>query len=72
VYRGSAIPGLAGAYVFGDYVGGTIWILQQDGSNWQRRVLLSSQRHISSFGQDASGELYVIDYGGSVLKLAPQ
>jgi glucose/arabinose dehydrogenase len=72
VYRGSAIPGLAGAYVFGDYVAGTIWILQQDGSNWQRRVLLSSQRHISSFGQDASGELYVIDYGGSVLKLAPQ
>jgi glucose/arabinose dehydrogenase len=72
VYHGSAIPGLAGAYVFGDYVAGTIWILQQDGSNWQRRVLLSSQRHISSFGQDASGELYVIDYGGSVLKLAPQ
>ena len=72
VYRGSAIPGLAGAYVFGDYVSGTIWVLQQDGSNWQRRFLLSSQRHISSFGQDASGELYVIDYGGSVLKLAPQ
>jgi glucose/arabinose dehydrogenase len=72
VYRGSAIPGLTGAYVLGDYVSGTIWVLQQEGGNWQRRVLLSSQRNISSFGQDASGELYVVDYNGSVLQLRPR
>jgi hypothetical protein len=27
---------------------------------------------MSSFGQDVAGELYVIDYGGNVLKLAAQ
>lgn len=71
VYRGSALPGLVGSYILGDFVSGKIWRLTQSGSTWQRVLLVSSGRPISSFGQDAAGELYVLDYNGTVLKLTP-
>jgi glucose/arabinose dehydrogenase len=71
VYRGSAITGLRGAYVFGDYLSGIIWGLKQNSSGaWIRLQLLSSGKIISGFGQDTAGELYLLDYGtGTVYKL---
>jgi hypothetical protein len=34
---------------------------------------LGSDRYaISSFGQDASGEIYLVDHGGSVLRIDPE
>jgi len=72
VYHGSAIPGLAGAYIFGDYGSGTIWELTQSGGSWTRTKLLSSGKNISSFGEDVAGELYVVDYAGNVLKITAQ
>ena len=72
VYRGSAISGLAGAYVFGDFGSGTIWELTESGGTWTRTKLLSSGKNISSFGQDVAGELYVVDYAGAVLKVTAQ
>jgi glucose/arabinose dehydrogenase len=73
VYRGTAIPDLVGKYVFGDFGSGTIWTLTEGPpGTWARATLLSSGRNISSFGQDDSGELYVVDYAGIVLKLVPQ
>jgi glucose/arabinose dehydrogenase len=73
VYKGTAISGLSGSYVFGDYISGTIWrLVESPPGTWTRTTLLSTGRNISSFGQDASGELYVLDYSGSVLKLSPQ
>ena len=73
VYRGPAIPALAGSYVFGDFGSGNIWRLTQDNSGaWQRVLLLGSGRSISSFGLDSAGELYLLDYGaGAILKLSP-
>jgi glucose/arabinose dehydrogenase len=73
VYRGSALPALAGSYVFGDFGSGTIWRLTQDASGaWQRVALLTGGPNISSFGRDAAGELYVMDYGaGAILKVSP-
>jgi len=73
VYRGSAIPSLAGAYVFGDYISGTMWeLVEAPAGMWTRTQLLSTGLNMSSFGQDAAGELYVVDYGGNVLKLTAQ
>jgi len=73
VYKGAAISGLSGAYVFGDYISGTMWkLVESPPGTWTRSTLLSTGRNISSFGQDTAGELYVVDYSGSVLKLAPQ
>lgn len=73
VYRGSAIPALVGSYVFGDFGSGTIWRLTQDASGaWQRVTLFTGGPNISSFGRDAAGELYVMDYGaGAILKVSP-
>jgi glucose/arabinose dehydrogenase len=73
VYHGAAIPSLAGTYILGDYVSGAIWGLKEGPpGTWTRSLLLSTQRNISSFGQDAAGEVYVVDYSGNVLKLVAQ
>ncbi len=61
VYRGAKEPKLEGAYFFTDYCGGVIWALTRDSTgNWQRTEVLSSKLSISSFGEDQSGELYVV------------
>ncbi len=71
VYHGTAMPALVGAYFFADFSNGKIWKLTEASSgSWTRTLLLTSGRPISSFGQDAAGELYLVDYSGSVLKLA--
>jgi glucose/arabinose dehydrogenase len=73
VYKGSAIPSLAGAYVFSDNGSGTIWdLVENPPGTWTRYQLLSSGRSISSLGQDVAGEIYFVDYGGNVLKLIAQ
>jgi hypothetical protein len=70
VYHGSAISGLQNAYVFGDFGSGRIWMLTESASHtWTRTDLLSTGLHMSSFGQDQSGELYVVDYAGAVLQV---
>ncbi len=72
VYHGSAIPGLQGVYIFGD-LNGKIWSLQQQPSgSFTRNLLLTTQLSITSFGQDQSGELYVVDLGGQVQKIVPK
>ncbi len=71
-YKGTAIPSLANKYIFGDLTG-RIWSLTEAPANtWTRADLLSTNRTITTFGQDASGELYVVDQSGSVLKLVSQ
>lgn len=71
VYRGSEVPNLVGTYVLGDYCSGSIWGLDADGPFPQRlRELIASDRSISSFGLDESGELYVTDLAsGEVLRI---
>ncbi len=71
VYHGSAISGLAGDYVFGDLFSGHVWAGVRDVSgNWSQTLVLTHTLTVSSFGQDAAGELYLLDYGnGAVLRL---
>ncbi|BCX04577.1 MAG: glucose dehydrogenase [Candidatus Roseilinea sp.] len=70
VYRGSALPALVGAYIYGDFCSGLIWTLRPNGNGeWQNDVLFSTPYNISSFGEDESGELYVLDRNGGVYKL---
>ena len=70
VYRGSAIPGLAGAYLYGDYCTGRIWGLFPDGNGGlENRLLLDTALKISSFGEDASGELYVVHHGAGIYRI---
>jgi glucose/arabinose dehydrogenase len=65
VYQGSNIPKLKGMYVFGDLGTGKIWTLQETSPNmFTRGLAATTGKTISSLGQDQSGELYVVDYGG--------
>ncbi|HEY6103473.1 MAG TPA: PQQ-dependent sugar dehydrogenase [bacterium] len=67
VYRGTRIPGLVGRYLFGDYCSGRIWALTDAGGNrWTMTQLLSTDLRISSFGEDAAGEVYVVDHSGTI------
>jgi glucose/arabinose dehydrogenase len=69
VYRGKTVPELAGVYLFGDYCTGRIWASYRDtAGEWQTNIFMNSQRQVSSFGEDEEGELYVLDYRGSVLR----
>jgi glucose/arabinose dehydrogenase len=68
VYRGVAFPNLVGTYIFGDLTSGEVWGLKQDNSGaWQRSLLLKHNLTVSSFGQDAAGELYLLDYGNGIV-----
>lgn len=72
VYRGAALPHLVGAYIFGDFCSGTIWGLWPDDgaeTGWTRSVILESGGLIASFGVDNEGEIYVLVFGGPILKL---
>ena len=68
VYRGKAYPGLDGLYLFGDECSGFIRAVVADGPATQSpALLLKSGRTISSFGEDAAGELYLTDLASGEL-----
>ncbi len=70
VYRGSAIPDLQGAYVYGDFCSGRIWGLRYaDGKVVEQRQIARAAGSISSFAQDAAGELYVITFTDGVQRI---
>lgn len=71
VYRGASAPALAGRYVYGDFGSGRVWALQSDGASVQRNDQIGSIAQLSSFGEDAAGELYAVSLGGSIHRFAP-
>jgi glucose/arabinose dehydrogenase len=71
VYRGSRIPGLNGAYVFGDFGSGNIWAARYDGSVTTNVpfVRLLSDPGVSSFGLDPSnGDVLYADVSGNAIR----
>jgi glucose/arabinose dehydrogenase len=73
VYRGSAIAGLPGAYLYSDACNGAIRALaiDADGEEVDQADLGVDGGQVVSFGQDVDGELYVLDLGGTVYRLDP-
>ena len=74
IYRGQSLSSLAGTYVYGDFCSGEIFALPDPARGrtlGEAQVLLKTPLHISSFGEDASGELYVLDHSGGVYRLSP-
>lgn len=73
VYRGAGLPSLYGRYLYGDYGSGKIWALERDGAGgYVANELLDTQLNISSFAEDQSGELYVLNLGGTIHKVAAE
>ncbi|MCU0479114.1 MAG: PQQ-dependent sugar dehydrogenase [Chloroflexi bacterium] len=65
-YRGRSAAGLDGAYLFGDYCSGRVWGGIQDGAGaWSSVELVDTAYNITTFGEDESGELYLVAYGAS-------
>lgn len=73
VYRGKRLPGLVGAYVYGDWVTGKIWGLRMppSGGEPEVRELVDSPYQIIAFGEDNAGEVYVLEYAGGLHRLQP-
>ncbi len=80
VYRGHAIPLLRGTYLYADYSTARFFALRMQGgavalpqtditSNINPTRALDD---ITSFGQDQSGELYVLGFGGEVRRIDAQ
>lgn len=69
VYRGSALPGLFGAYVYADYLSGRIWALSRDGNDFSNEQLFDTSIGISSFGVDEDNELFICGFDGRIHKL---
>ena len=79
VYRGRALPALAGAYFYADYCTAILRSLRRDASgtvrdSWEWRPALDPESrlsNVSSFGEDADGELYVLSLEGAIYRSDP-
>ena len=88
VYRGCAIPSLQGTYFYADYVTNNVWSLRynRDTGVQTEFTVRNTQitpsldgfavNQISSFGEDANGEIYICDQGstagtGAIFKIVP-
>jgi len=72
VYRGSRLPGLDGAYLFGDYVSGHIWSLRRPAGGGAPVVArIAGEGGVVAFGRDpANGDPLLADIDGSrILRL---
>src|SRR5688572_27132914 len=70
VYRGETMPEWNGIYLYGDYCTGLIWGLIRSGDSWQNQLLFDTDVNITSFGQDESGEIYLVGDSGEIYRLA--
>jgi glucose/arabinose dehydrogenase len=72
VYRGSAVSEARGRYFYGDFCSGNIWSLRVvNGRSTDQRREPFQIDGLSSFGQDAAGELYATSLEGGVYRLVP-
>ncbi len=81
VYRGCRMPDLRGTYFYSDYCSAFIRTFSGvSGGNAQNLADRTADvdppgaltiDSVTSFGEDARGELYVVDQGGEVFKIVP-
>jgi glucose/arabinose dehydrogenase len=69
VYRGSAVPAAQGRYFYGDYCSGTIWSFLAGAGRKSAPVENGKIANLSSFGEDANGELYAVSTDGGLYQL---
>ncbi|QRM28922.1 PQQ-dependent sugar dehydrogenase [Microvirga sp. VF16] len=75
VYRGPE-QDFQGTYVFSDFGSSGIWSLQRVSGSWSFKDLTGQVAvgggpigSVSSMGEDGSGNLYIVDFGGKVFRL---
>jgi glucose/arabinose dehydrogenase len=75
VYRGVAMPSLRGTYFYGDFCAGFVRSFRfQNGqvmNQFEWPLLSPPGALLTSFGEDAQGELYLMTQSGSLFKVVP-
>ena len=67
VYRGTDVPSLSGAYVYGDHATNRIWALVPDGNGgYTSNTEIQSLNNVVHFGEDESAELYAVSLNGTI------
>lgn len=69
VYRGAAVPAARGRYYYGDYCSGNLWSLRMTRGKAAVRMEAQKLAGLSSFGEDARGELYATSLDGTLYLL---
>ncbi len=81
VYRGTALCGIQGTYFYADYCSAQITSFRYDGTTVSNITNRTGElapggglaiNSVTSFGEDASGELYICDHGGEIFKIVPR
>lgn len=84
VYRGP-VASLTGSYIFGDFISGNIWSVPYASlvagstlasSSYERRNLdlapdAGTINQLASFGEDAAGNLFIVDLDGEIFMVTP-
>jgi uncharacterized repeat protein (TIGR03806 family) len=68
VYRGSALADFRGMYIYGDYVSGHVWALDTEGGRVRHHARVAHVPALSSFGENARGELHALSFDGRVYR----
>jgi glucose/arabinose dehydrogenase len=71
VYRGTALPGLVGFYIYTDFYRGPFLTFDADVPNAPPQEMALSETHVSAFGQGRDGEIYAVDLDGTIWKFVP-
>ncbi|MEO1995083.1 MAG: PQQ-dependent sugar dehydrogenase, partial [Planctomycetaceae bacterium] len=75
VYHGQRLKKLRGAYIYGDYDTGRVWMLRYDRKaekTTEASELLDSSLRLVGFAEDNTGELYLLDHiSGRIHELIP-
>lgn len=72
VYRGQAVPALTGTYFYADFCNGWVRSFRyQNGQATSPREwpMLKPGGQVTSFGEDAAGELYILEADGKVFQI---
>lgn len=81
VYRGRAVEALRGAYLFADFMRNQIWSLEPHAGGYRPRLLIEKVKAlrqpglvgtITTFAEDAEGELFVATRSGRIFQLVPR
>jgi len=73
VYRGSAMPTVRGAYVYGDFQTGNVWALRESNGQMTSNQVIGYVADLSSFGEDQNGELFALSLNsGEIYRLVEQ
>ncbi|MCE9561985.1 MAG: PQQ-dependent sugar dehydrogenase [Planctomycetes bacterium] len=75
VYHGKKHPELNGAYIYGDYDTGRVWMLRYDAKAkkvTEHKELAKTRLRIVAWAQDSDGEVYALNFiDGGIYELAP-